>query len=157
MASANRVFRCALVQASFRYTEPVHYSQVGGRRLAVTKLLFVGLGGCVGAILRYWMSGWVYGLTRGGFPAGTLVVNSVGSFALGLVIGVIENHIVPSHLQLFLTIGLLGAFTTFSTFSFETFALLEIGSYGRAILNLVASVGVGLFGVVAGLMAGRAI
>jgi len=123
----------------------------------VAKFLFIGLGGFVGAILRYWLSGWVYGLTHGDFPAGTLAVNAVGSFALGLVIGVIENHIVPTHLQLFLTIGLLGAFTTFSTFSFETYALVEVGSFGKAVINILASVGVGLLAVIAGLMAGRTI
>ncbi len=123
----------------------------------MAKLLFIGLGGFVGAILRYWMSGWVYGLAQGGFPAGTLAVNAVGSFVLGLVIGVIENHIVPAHLQLFLTIGLLGAFTTFSTFSFETYALIEIGSFGKAVINILASVGVGLLAVMAGFLVGRSV
>jgi CrcB protein len=81
----------------------------------------------------------------------------MGSFGLGLVVGIIENHIVPPQLQLFVTIGLLGAVTTFSTFSFETWALVEVGSIGKALLNILASVGVGLAAVLAGLLAGRAI
>ena len=123
----------------------------------MAKLLVVGLGGFAGAVLRYWLSGWVYGLTQSDFPVGTLAVNLAGSFVLGAAMGVVENHIVPPHLQLFVTIGLLGGFTTFSTFSFETYALIEIGSIGKAALNLVLSVGFGLAALMAGVMAGRAI
>ena len=123
----------------------------------MAKILVVGLGGFAGAVLRYWLSGWVYGLSQSDFPVGTLAVNLAGSFMLGMAMGVVENHIVPPHLHLFITIGLLGGFTTFSTFSFETYALIEVGSIDKAALNLVLSVGVGLAALMAGLMAGRAI
>ena len=123
----------------------------------MAKLFVVGLGGFAGAVLRYWLSGWVYGLTQSDFPVGTLAVNLAGSLILGMAMGVVENHIVPPHLQLFVTIGLLGGFTTFSTFSFETYSLIEIGSIGKAVLNLLLSVGVGLTALMAGLMAGRAL
>ncbi|MEJ2084270.1 MAG: fluoride efflux transporter CrcB [Acidobacteriota bacterium] len=123
----------------------------------MAKLFVVGLGGFAGAVLRYWLSGWVYGLTQSDFPVGTLAVNLAGSLILGVAMGVVENHIVPPHLQLFVTIGLLGGFTTFSTFSFETYSLIEIGSIGKAVLNLLLSVGVGLTALMAGLMAGRAL
>jgi len=128
-----------------------------GRFFIVAKLFVVGLGGFAGAVLRYWLSGWVYGLTQSDFPVGTLAVNLAGSLILGVAMGVVENHIVPPHLQLFVTIGLLGGFTTFSTFSFETYSLIEIGSIGKAALNLLLSVGVGLAALMAGLMAGRAL
>lgn len=121
------------------------------------KLLVVGMGGFIGAILRYWLSGWVYRVSPGDFPNGTLVVNLIGSFALGLVLGVVESHVLTPATQLFLTIGLLGAFTTFSTFSFETYALIEIGSFGKAALNVGLSLATGLLAVAAGLGLGRAI
>ena len=123
----------------------------------MTKLLIIGLGGFLGAVLRYLLSGWVYDRIDTGFPLGTLVVNLSGSFFLGLTLGIVEQHILPPHLALFLTIGVLGAFTTFSTLSFETWALIEIGSLGKATLNIIASVGLGLMAVIAGLLAGRAI
>jgi len=123
----------------------------------VGRILAIGCGGFIGAVLRYWISGWVYSLGHGGFPTGTLVVNVVGSFLLGLVVGLAEHFVIHPNLQPFLTIGLLGAFTTFSTFSFETMALLEVGSYSKALLNVGASVMLGLVAVLVGLVAGRAL
>lgn len=107
--------------------------------------------------VRYWVSGWVYSLGHGGFPTGTLVVNVAGSFFLGLAVGLAEHFVLHPNWQPFLTIGLLGAFTTFSTFSFETMALLEVGSSTKALLNVGASVLSGLVAVLAGLIAGRAL
>ena len=123
----------------------------------MVRLLIIGCGGFVGAILRYWISGWVYGWSGGDFPLGTLSVNLLGSFVLGVVLGLADHLVVYPQLMLFLTIGLLGAFTTFSTFSFETWALIEVGSIGRAVLNMGLSLGVGLLAVFFGLVAGRAV
>ena len=123
----------------------------------MTRILAIGCGGFVGAVLRYWISGWVYSLGHGGFPTGTLVVNVSGSFLLGLVVGLAEHFVLHPNLQPFLAIGLLGAFTTFSTLSFETMALLEVGSYAKALLNVGASVLLGLAAVLVGLLAGRAL
>jgi CrcB protein len=123
----------------------------------VSRILAIGCGGFLGAVLRYWISGWVYSLGFSGFPTGTLVVNVAGSFLLGLVVGLAEHFVLHPHWQPFLTIGLLGAFTTFSTLSFETMALLEVGSYSKALLNVGASVLLGLVAVLAGLVAGRAV
>ena len=123
----------------------------------MVRLLIIGCGGFVGAILRYWISGWVYGWSGGDFPLGTLSVNLLGSFVLGVVLGLADHLVVHPQLMLFLTIGLLGAFTTFSTFSFETWALIEVGSIGRAVLNMGLSLGVGLLAVFFGLVAGRAV
>jgi CrcB protein len=119
------------------------------------KLLIIGCGGFVGAILRYLISGWVYTLSGGHFPLGTLVVNLTGSLLLGLVLGLADHLVLHPQVALFLTIGLLGAFTTFSTFSYETWALVEVGSYGKALLNTAGSLLLGLIAVVVGLTVGR--
>ena len=121
------------------------------------KLLIIGCGGFVGAILRYLVSGWVYSLSGSDFPLGTLVVNVVGSFILGLVLGLSDHFILHPQVMLFLTIGLLGAFTTYSTFSYESWSLIEVGSYGEALLNMAASLLLGLAAIALGLLLGRAL
>lgn len=123
----------------------------------MVKLLIIGCGGFVGAILRYLVTGWVYSLSGGAFPLGTLVVNVIGGFLLGLVLGLADHFVIHPQVVLFLTIGLLGAFTTFSTFSFESWALIEVGSYGEALLNMAASLFLGLIAVALGLLLGRAL
>ena len=119
------------------------------------KILSIGLGGFTGAILRYWISGWVYTWVKTDFPSGTLVVNVVGSFLLGVVMGITEHYVMNPNLRLFITIGVLGAFTTFSTFSYETLMLFQVGAYGKAFLNMLLSVFVGVSAAFAGLMVGR--
>ena len=120
------------------------------------KLLIIGCGGFVGAILRYLITGWVYALSGGDFPLGTLVVNLIGSFLLGLVLGLADHLVLHPQVMLFLTIGLLGAFTTFSTLSYESWALIEVGSYSKALLNMAGSLLLGLIAVLLGLTLGRA-
>lgn len=121
------------------------------------KFLAIGIGGFVGALLRYGISGWVYSISRNNFPSGTLVVNVAGSFILGLIVGVAERYIIHPNLKLFLTIGVLGAFTTFSTFSYETIMLLQLSSYLKALLNVSLSVLLGLAAAFLGLAAGKAL
>ena len=121
------------------------------------KLLIIGCGGFVGAILRYLVTGWVYAISGGDFPLGTLVVNVCGSFLLGLVLGLADHLVLHPQAMLFLTIGLLGAFTTFSTFSYESWALIEVGSYAKAVLNMAGSLLAGMVAVLLGLVIGRAI
>ena len=88
-------------------------------------LLWIGLGGFIGALFRYWLSGWVQaGAVT--FPLGTLAVNFVGSFILALVMFLSEfKGYFGEETRIFLSIGLLGSFTTMSTFSYESFKLLE--------------------------------
>ncbi len=121
------------------------------------KLLVIGLGGFTGAILAILISGWAYSVTESNFPIGTLTVNLLGSFILGLIIGTTDHYVYHPNIKLFLTIGLLGAFTTFSTFSFETLALIEVNSYYKAFLNVFISIVFGLAAAFLGLILGRAL
>ncbi len=95
------------------------------------QLLFVGFGGFLGAILRFLVSGWVQRMFSSSFPYGTLAVNGLGSLLLGFLMGLSEGNIVSPQVRLLVGIGLLGAFTTFSTFSYETLMLLRGGRIGR--------------------------
>ena len=114
-------------------------------------LAYVALGGALGALARYGISGWVYDRLGEAFPWGTFVVNVLGCLLLGLVIRWLQVSSVSPALRPFLTIGLLGAFTTFSTFSFETVALLQEGQWLRAGLYAGGSVALGLIAMVAGM------
>lgn len=114
-------------------------------------LAYVALGGALGALARYGISGWVYDRMGESFPWGTLVVNLVGCLALGLVIRWLQVSAVSPEVRPFLTIGVLGAFTTFSTFSYETVALLQEGQWLRAGLYVGGSVALGLIAMVAGI------
>ncbi len=123
----------------------------------MTKILIIGLGGFCGAILRYLMSGAVQSLSGSvGFPWGTLAVNVIGSFLMGLLFVLfLERSMVSGELRGAVLVGLLGAFTTFSTFSIETLALIEQADYLKAMLNAVLSVVVCILACWAGLALGR--
>jgi CrcB protein len=113
--------------------------------------------GAVGALAR-WGLATAIGTRLSGFPWGTLVVNVTGSFLLGLVFVLLTERIESSPAtRLTLTTGLLGAYTTFSTFSLETFRLLEDGAYGAAALNVVGNLVLGLVAVAVGVALGRAL
>lgn len=103
--------------------------------------LVVFLGGGIGAAFRYLLQGSVYRFMGTGFPYGTLLVNMIGSFAIGILMAVFEERfLVQPILRLFLTIGILGGFTTFSSFSFETVNLLREGDYLSGTANVVLSI-----------------
>lgn len=101
--------------------------------------LLVGIGGFIGAILRFVLSGWIQsGVTS--FPLGTLGVNFIGSFFLSLILYLSEYRgFFSEEVRIFLTIGILGSFTTMSTFSFESFKLLEQGELGTLSLNVMGT------------------
>jgi len=122
-------------------------------------LIFIGLGGFAGAVGRYVVDGWVAEQTSAsGLPWGTFVVNVSGSLVLGVFTAlVVDRAALPAALRGPLLIGFVGAYTTFSTFMLETWRLVEAGSWGLALGNLVGSVGVGLLAVFGGLVIGRAI
>jgi CrcB protein len=109
--------------------------------IRMTQLLAIASGGAIGALLRYWTSTAVHARLGMGFPYGTLTVNLLGSLLIGfLYIWLLERMSAGPALRAFLMIGLLGAFTTFSTFSMETLNLLESGQPGRALVNILLSV-----------------
>ncbi len=97
--------------------------------------------GALGCLTRYWLSGWIYQLIGRNFPWGTLVVNVAGAFCIGLIMEFsIRSTLVSPTLRTGIAIGFLGGLTTFSTFSYETFRLLEDGDFLRAFINVFISV-----------------
>lgn len=122
------------------------------------KILLIGLAGFAGTIGRYWLSGVVarkYGET---FPLGTLVVNLFGCFLVGLLFYLMqERYLVNQSVRTIILIGLLGGFTTFSSFGLQTFTLLQDNEIALATLNLVASNVLGLFLVWAGYTLAKAL
>ena len=112
-------------------------------------ILWVGMGGFLGSVLRYLVGGWVHrGLNSPWFPYGTLVVNLTGCLLIGLLAGLTESHqVINPEGRLFLFIGLLGGFTTFSTFAYETSTFLEDGQIVAASLNVGVQVIFGLVSV----------
>jgi len=116
-------------------------------------LVYIGLFGACGCLARYFFSGWTYQLLGRGLPFGTLAVNVIGSFLLGLIMeGSLRSTLLSPEVRMGITVGFMGGFTTFSTFSFETVRLLEDGSLWQAganvILNVILCViaaGIGIF------------
>lgn len=107
---------------------------------------------------RYWVAGVVQRLGESQFPVGTLAVNVLGSFLIGLVLTLsLERGLVGPNVRLFLAIGVLGGFTTMSTFSYETLALVRDGSMALALWNIGSTFGTCLIAVWLGLLTGRVV
>jgi len=120
------------------------------------QVLLIAGGGAVGAVMRFWLSGWVYSVLGRDFPYGTLVVNLFGSLVMGLCFALfIERLMAGPEWRALIMIGLLGAFTTFSTFSIETFSLLEDGELIKAMANILLSVVLCVLAAWVGVLAGR--
>lgn len=110
----------------------------------MANILIIGIGGFVGAVTRYGMAVWIGQRWGRSFPFGTFVINITGSFLIGLLMTLMTERIIENpQWRLLLVVGFLGAYTTFSTFEYETGALLKDGEWLYASLNVVLSVAVG--------------
>ena len=120
----------------------------------MTTVLWVALGSAVGAPARYLLDRLVQNRHERVFPWGTLFVNVTGCFALGLVVALTSEHEAADWVVPLLGTGFLGGYTTFSTFGWETLRLVEDGAAHAAVVNVAASVGIGLGAASLGLLAG---
>jgi CrcB protein len=118
--------------------------------------LVISLGGILGANARYILGTWIAGRYGTSFPYGTLVINISGSFVIGLFLTLIaERFVLHPHWRLFFAVGFLGAYTTFSTFSYESVVLIQNGAWRLGLVNMVGSVVLGPIAVVAGMAVAR--
>ncbi len=113
----------------------------------MSNVLIIGIGGFIGAVSRYWVALWIGQRWGRSFPLGTFIINVSGSFLIGLLMTLMAERIIENpQWRLFLVVGFLGAYTTFSTFEYETGALLKDGELLYTGLNVVGSV---IFGFIA--------
>lgn len=125
----------------------------GGNRV---QYLLIGLGGFLGANARFLVSSWAARLLGTSFPYGTFLANISGSMLMGVTLAVLHDRaLLASPQRHFFVIGFLGAYTTFSTFSYESMQLFQNGTVLLGVLNIVSSVVVGLLAVVCGFWIGR--
>lgn len=104
------------------------------------RLIYIGLAGAAGTLMRYWLSEWTARRFGETFPTGTLVVNLLGCFLAGLFFYLMfDRYLVSPTVRAVVLIGLLGGFTTFSSFGLQTFTLLRDGEMGLALLNIAVS------------------
>ncbi len=118
-------------------------------------LIAIAAGGALGALLRYGVSNMLNDSTSSGFPWGTIGVNLTGSFLIGLLSGLFDRLMPHAHFKTFLLIGLIAAFTTFSTYMIESIKLFQEGQIGLAVANLLLSNILGLACVLAGFVSVR--
>jgi len=113
-------------------------------------LFLVFLGGGIGAGGRYLLGSWLHLQLGSGFPWGTFAVNALGSLLIGVVFALAQSRSISPDAALFLTVGVLGGFTTFSAFSLETLRLITGGALAASLLNVVGQLSVGLLAVYLG-------
>ncbi len=122
----------------------------------MNNLLAIAGAGAIGAVLRYLVASGVYEILGREFPYGTLIVNLIGSFLIGyLFVWFLDRSVASETWRLAVLVGLLGSFTTFSSFSLETYNLVITGYYGRAAANIVFSVSLCLLGTWIGISLAR--
>lgn len=119
------------------------------------KIVLLLAGGALGTLARYALSGFTHKVYDGTFPMGTLVVNLLGSLVIGFLWGISESRNISPNYRSFVFIGLLGGFTTFSTYALETMNLLRENEIRQAITNLAATNVLGLILVLAGFFMAR--
>jgi CrcB protein len=110
-------------------------------------IAWVAIGGAIGSVARFVLSTVILRLSGSLFPVGTFAVNLAGCIAFGAIVGAAEQRFVLTpNARAFLLVGVLGGFTTFSSYAFESFALMQDGQYAAAALNLIGQVVAGLLG-----------
>jgi fluoride exporter len=114
-------------------------------------LLAIGAGSFIGGVLRYLLTLFVQSRATIAFPFGTLAVNLIGCFLMGLLFALLSKSALGAEWRLFLVTGILGGFTTFSAFSLESVHMLQTAQYGQAMLYILASVLLGLLATFAGI------
>lgn len=122
----------------------------------MVKYLIIGIGGFLGSIARFWLGSYIDSKMGSRFPFGTLVINCTGSFVIGFIVTLLAEraHWSPNWRYL-IPIGFVGAYTTFSTFEFETFRVVQDGELLLALLNVSVSIIVGFLAVWLGVIAGK--
>lgn len=122
----------------------------------MNRILLIGAAGALGAVSRYGIGSLVSRLAGSAFPWGTFAVNMAGCFLFGVIWSLeVVRNVISSETRAILLIGFMGSFTTFSSFAFETHALLKTGAWGLAALNIVAQNVLGLAALVAGIALAR--
>ena len=121
----------------------------------MTKIILLLTGGAIGTLARYGLSGLTHKYFEGTFPLGTLMVNLAGSLIIGLIWGLWESNNIPTGMRTFIFIGILGGFTTFSSYALETITMFRDGEMKMAIINILASNILGLLLVFLGFVAAR--
>lgn len=120
------------------------------------KFLWISIGAVFGANLRYWVADWAANRWGGDFPYGTFLINMTGSFILGMVVALITDHyIIDPRLRILITVGLLGSFTTFSTYTYESIALIQQGQWWLGLVNLLGSSLLGGLSALLGIWIGK--
>ncbi len=123
-----------------------------------TKLVLIAVAGTVGTLARYWVSGLTYQLMGSRFAYGTLAVNVIGCFLFGIVWSLAEERMaIPALARIAILVGFMGAFTTFSTFAFETMNYVRDSQFMLAFLNLGANCVLGFGAIVSGVWLARAL
>ena len=118
-------------------------------------VLLVAIGGAVGAATRYLAGLWIAARLGASFPWGTFFVNVTGSFLIGIVLVLVERGTLPAEARLFLAVGILGGYTTFSSFSYETLQLLNGGDVVPVLFNTLGQLLIGLLAVYLGVVFAR--
>ncbi|MFZ5809802.1 MAG: fluoride efflux transporter CrcB [Chloroflexota bacterium] len=122
------------------------------------KFILISIGAVLGANARYWVGGWAAEHLGSEFPYGTLIINLIGSFLLGFFITTFTNrYMVNPYWRLFIAIGFLGSYTTFSTYTYESVNLLIQGQLWLGIVNLFGGSFLGAIAVILGILLGRII
>ncbi len=118
-------------------------------------ILLVAAGGAIGAAARYLVGLWLAARLGPDFPWGTFFANVTGSFLIGVVLVLVEGGTLPAGARLFFAVGIMGGYTTFSSYSYETLALLTDGEIVKAFVYVFGQLLLGFFGVYLGVVAGR--